>query len=92
MAYSNTWGTFTAISQQRADAIKPKLKVDKKTEQKIDYEIKLLEDKRKALYENDNILDEELKELEKPLNDKINQLIDSKYETKEEVQKRLKRV
>lgn len=87
----NTWGTFTTIARQRAEANKPQLKVDKKTEQKINYEIKLLQEERETLYDNINLSDEELSILEKPIDEKINQLIDSMYETKEEVQKRLKR-
>ena len=89
MAYQNTWGTFTTIAQQRATANKPQLKADKKTEQKIDNEIKLLQNETDALYNNDSLSDEELKILVRPIQDKINQLIDSKYETKEEIQKRL---
>lgn len=86
MAYGENW---LAMQRQMSDNRKPRLKVDKKTEQKIQSEIRQLEKESSALYENNNITDEELKELAKPIHEKINQLIDSMYETKEEVKKRL---
>jgi len=58
---------------------KAQVKVNKITEQKIQYEIKQLQDKRDSLYDNDNITDEELKILIKPINEKIESLINSMY-------------
>jgi Spy/CpxP family protein refolding chaperone len=91
MANSNLYGNYTAIAQQRADNRKPQLKVDKKTEQRINSEIKILQEQRDKIYDDLSLSDEELRESTKHINEKINQLIDSMYETKEEVQKRLKR-
>lgn len=79
--------SYIRIATQRSESYKPGLKVDKKTEQKILAEIKRLTDQRTKLYENDDITDEELKILVQPIDEKINQLIDSMYYTKEEWKK-----
>jgi len=55
------------------------IKVNKQAEQKIRLEIKKLQDQRTEYYNDDNINDEELSILEKGINEKINQLIESMY-------------
>lgn len=85
-AYGSNW---LASEKQRSETTKQRLKVDKKTQQQIEYQIKQLSDERIAVYENDDISDEECSKLSMEISEKINTLIDSMYETKEEVNKRL---
>ncbi len=88
----STGSNFIRISNQRADRYKKQLIVDAKTEQKIQGEIKALQKQSDELYKanlDDKISDIECDTKNKIINDKINQLIDSMYETWDDVRKRL---
>lgn len=84
--YGSNW---IASEQQRSDSRKPRLIVDKKTEKRINTEIRILQNQRETLYNDDNLSDEELDRQCKEITAKIHQLIDSMYETKEQVKRRL---
>lgn len=94
MSQQNLYGSFVRIAQQRSQQYKPRLIVDQKTEQRILSEIKRLQQQDNELYENDDLSDEaeiEIKAKSKMLCDKIKQLIDSMYETKDQVNQRVNR-
>ncbi len=79
MAEQRTWGTFTAVAAQRSAARQPQLIVNNTEKEKITRQIKKLQGQRDNLYNNDNLSDYELLELIKPIDEKINQLINSMY-------------
>jgi hypothetical protein len=83
-----TGENFIRISSSISDRRKQRLIVNKHMQQKIESEIKKLQAQRDALYDDDNLSDDELKMQEYPIQEKINLLIDSMFETKDEAKKR----
>jgi hypothetical protein len=83
-----TGENFMRATWQRQDAMRPRLIVDKKTEQKINAEIRQLQNERTLVYENLDITDEECDQKGRELDQKINGLINSMYETKEQAMAR----
>lgn len=86
--YGSNW---LSMQRQQSDARKPRLNVNRETEKQVDAKIRELQSKRDSLYANTTISDEELSTLEKPINDEIEKLINSKYETQVEINRRLSR-
>ena len=86
--YGENW---LAVQRQMAETRKPRLKVDKATKKKIEAEIRVLQDLRDSYYDDDNIDDDELSKLVAPLQRKIDELIYSQYETKTQIEQRLRK-
>lgn len=82
---------FMRLHAQRSEASKPKLIVNKKEEQRINAEIRKLQNEDSELYNDDFLSDEDLRIKSAEYRIKIHQLIDSMYESKEQVKNRLKR-
>jgi hypothetical protein len=64
---------YTRRDRERERILKPIEKIELK---KLETELRIAQDERDAVYDNYDITDEELKELVKPLQEKVDDLID----------------
>jgi glutathionyl-hydroquinone reductase len=83
-----TGENFKEACWQKSEGMKPRLIVDKETEKSINAEVKRLQNDLGLLYNDDSISDEDLDIISKEYQNKINNLIDSMYETKHQAVQR----
>ena len=88
MQYGSNW---LSMQSQISDSRKQKLIVSAKAEKEIQAKIRTLQNDRDALYNDYDMSDAEIADREKPINDAINKLIDSMYETPAQAKKRCSR-